>query len=244
METFSALLAICAGNSPVSGDFPAQRPVTRSFDVFFDLRLIKRLSKHSRGWWFETLSRPLWRHCNDESSPFCSYMFPMVLIKYLAPSPLHDIAFYNWFSWKYRLIMGMGSANERWRHNVSRLPLAEPMPRMIPELHITVRPKYAHGFGVFLFCCGYIIRRDGFMRWSWWCRQMEMVSALQTLCEGNPPVTGGFPSERASNAGFDVYYDLSQIKRLNKQSSDGDLRRQVAHCAVNVLYLSFPVFVY
>ena len=62
METFSALLAICAGNSPVSGEFPAQRPVTRSFDVFFDVRLIKRLSKHSRGWWFGTLSHPLWRH--------------------------------------------------------------------------------------------------------------------------------------------------------------------------------------
>ena len=42
METFSALLAICAGNSPVPGEFPAQRPVTRSFDVFFDLRLNKR----------------------------------------------------------------------------------------------------------------------------------------------------------------------------------------------------------
>ena len=40
METFSALLAICAGNSLVPGEFPAQRPVTRSFDVFFDLRLI------------------------------------------------------------------------------------------------------------------------------------------------------------------------------------------------------------
>ena len=65
METFSALLAICAGNSPVSGEFPAQRPVTRSFDVFFDVRLIKRLSKHSRGWWFGTLSHPLWRHRND-----------------------------------------------------------------------------------------------------------------------------------------------------------------------------------
>ena len=38
METFSALLALCAWNSPVSGEFPAQRPVTRSFDVFFDLR--------------------------------------------------------------------------------------------------------------------------------------------------------------------------------------------------------------
>ena len=45
METFSTLLAICAGNSPVSGEFPAQMPVTRSFDVFFDLRLHQRLSK-------------------------------------------------------------------------------------------------------------------------------------------------------------------------------------------------------
>ena len=43
METFSALLALCAGNSPVTGEFPAQRPVTRSFDVFFDLRLNKQL---------------------------------------------------------------------------------------------------------------------------------------------------------------------------------------------------------
>ena len=64
METFSALLTLCAGNSRGTGEFPAQRPVTRSFDIFFDLRLNKRFSKQSRIWWFETLSRPLWRHCN------------------------------------------------------------------------------------------------------------------------------------------------------------------------------------
>ena len=64
METFSALLAICAGNSPVYGEFPAQRPVTRGFDVFFDLRLNKRLSKQSWGWWLETLSCSLWRQSN------------------------------------------------------------------------------------------------------------------------------------------------------------------------------------
>ena len=64
METFSALLAFCAGNSPVPGEFPAQRPVTRSFGVFFDLRPNKRLSKQWWGWWFETLSCPLWRHSN------------------------------------------------------------------------------------------------------------------------------------------------------------------------------------
>ena len=45
METFSAFLALCAGNSPVTGEFPAQRPVTRSFRVILDLRLNKRLSK-------------------------------------------------------------------------------------------------------------------------------------------------------------------------------------------------------
>ena len=66
MEMFSALLAICAGNSPVPGEIPTQRPVTRSFEVFFDLRLNKRLSKQSWGWWFEMPSRPLWRHRNDK----------------------------------------------------------------------------------------------------------------------------------------------------------------------------------
>ena len=44
------------------GEFPTQRPVARSFDVFFDLRLNKRLSKQSWGWW---LRRPLWRHRNE-----------------------------------------------------------------------------------------------------------------------------------------------------------------------------------
>ena len=47
------------------GEFPTQRPVTRSFDVYFDLRPNKRLSKQSWSWWFETLSWSLWRHHND-----------------------------------------------------------------------------------------------------------------------------------------------------------------------------------
>ena len=49
------------------GEFPAQRPLTRSFDVFFDLRLNKRLSKQPWGWWFETLLWSLWRQCNGKS---------------------------------------------------------------------------------------------------------------------------------------------------------------------------------
>ena len=65
-ETFSALLALCVGNPPVIGEFPAQRPVARSFDVFFDLGLNKRLSKQSWGWWSGTPSRSLWRHCDGK----------------------------------------------------------------------------------------------------------------------------------------------------------------------------------
>ena len=64
------VLTHCVRNSPVTGDFPSQRPVARSFDVFFDLRLNKRLSKQSRSWRFETPSRSLWRHSNAENYPW------------------------------------------------------------------------------------------------------------------------------------------------------------------------------
>ena len=79
METFSALLAICVG------EFPAQRPVTRSFDVFFDPRPNKRFSKQRRGWWFETQSRSLWRHRNENVSRVCD-SFRMYSL--LIPLPL------------------------------------------------------------------------------------------------------------------------------------------------------------
>ena len=69
-------------NSPVTGEFRAQRPMTRSVDVFFDLRLNKRLSKQSWGWWFETLSRPLCRHCNEweiiNNTEYIFYIFQSI----------------------------------------------------------------------------------------------------------------------------------------------------------------------
>ena len=80
METFSVLLAICAGNSPVTGEFPAQRPVTQSFDVFFDLRLNKRLSKQSWGCWFEMPSHSLWRYCNDVAITWTSVGLPSNIV--------------------------------------------------------------------------------------------------------------------------------------------------------------------
>ena len=95
MKTFSALLAICAGNSPVHGEFPAQRPVTRSFDVFFDVGPNKRLSKQSWSWWFETLSPSLWRHRNEfhlhetvHARPGTSFVTNMVVFLMLRSTDL------------------------------------------------------------------------------------------------------------------------------------------------------------
>ena len=88
METFSALLAICAGNSPVPGEFPTQRPVTRSFDVFFDLHPNKRLSKQWWGWWFETPSCSLWRHRNAMSGRglMSPTVFPLISVEMIGPN--------------------------------------------------------------------------------------------------------------------------------------------------------------
>ena len=72
MKTFSALLTFCAGNSPVISEFRTQRPVTRSFDVFFDLHLNKRMTKQWWGWWFEMPSCPLWLHSNVIMGVYCN----------------------------------------------------------------------------------------------------------------------------------------------------------------------------
>ena len=90
METFSALLALCAGNSPATGEFPAQRPVTQSFGVFFDLRLNKRLSKQWWGWWFETPSHLLWRHSNVETEIVAGVCPPVALWTLNVKSLIND----------------------------------------------------------------------------------------------------------------------------------------------------------
>ena len=86
MERFSVLLALCGGNSPATDEFPSQRPVTRSFDAFFDLRLNKPLSKQSRRWWFETSSCSLWRNRNEISLSYVSciqYCIPLRFLVHL-----------------------------------------------------------------------------------------------------------------------------------------------------------------
>ena len=62
------------GNSPVTGEFPTQMPVTRGFDVFFYVCLNEQLSKQSWGWWFETPLCSLWRQCNDHELDADAYM--------------------------------------------------------------------------------------------------------------------------------------------------------------------------
>ena len=99
METFSPLLALCTGNSPVSGEFPAQRPVTRSFDVFFDLHLIKLLNKHSRGWWFETLSCTLWRHRNGKRM-FCQNVLARLQWQEVSCNSFHTMS--EIFKWCFQ----------------------------------------------------------------------------------------------------------------------------------------------
>ena len=85
---FFALLALCEGNPPVTVGFPSRRPMTRSFDIFFDLRLNKRLNKLSKCRWFETPSRSLWRHYNPLGSNSQSVRYPS---RYAIPAP-HKLA--------------------------------------------------------------------------------------------------------------------------------------------------------
>ena len=90
METFPALLVLCARNSAVPGDFPSQRPVTRSFDIFFDLYLL------SRGWWFETPSRSLWRHCIGHATRMHFFMSKRMIAIY---SNLVDVRMLSYKIW-------------------------------------------------------------------------------------------------------------------------------------------------
>ena len=111
MERFSALLAICAGNSPVTGEFATQRPVTRSFDVYFDLRPKERLSKQWWGWWFETLSRSLWRHRNGKRSIWLYVWITVAsLVKFMACRYFTIGSFCHTFAPMDWVIIGSGNA--------------------------------------------------------------------------------------------------------------------------------------
>ena len=101
-----------SGKTPVPGEFPAKWPVTRNFDVFFDLRPNKRLSKQSWGWWFETPSRLLWRHPNVKILNSVR-IHTSLSYRWLPGTFLYEYSLYEYDStnivWSYdRLIFNMG----------------------------------------------------------------------------------------------------------------------------------------
>ena len=96
MGTFSTLLTLCAGNSPVIDEFSPHTPVTWSFDIFFDLCMNKR---HR---WFETPSCSLWLHCNDCSN------FTLICIhgKYIVSiSRTLTLLWYDWVFFRFVCIL-------------------------------------------------------------------------------------------------------------------------------------------
>ena len=100
------------------GEFPAQRPVARSFEVFSDLCLNKRLNKQSWGWWFETPSHPLWRHCNAVSRCMVTYSRQSCLLE-----QSHDCP-------SAKEVISEGLVNTKWYHTA-----AEPnLPRISWEV--------------------------------------------------------------------------------------------------------------
>ena len=89
------------------GEFPTQRPVTRSFDVFFDRRLNKRSSKQPRGWWLETLSCSLWHmYMNIMKSLFIHLEINIInrndRCKYIISTNLRQLSIRltEWSKWK------------------------------------------------------------------------------------------------------------------------------------------------
>ena len=226
METFSALLALCVGNSLVTGEL--QRPVTRNFDgVFFYLRLNKRLSKQSRRRWFETPSWSLWRHYNVYS--------PQVLQKYLAGgfcgydkegSPVL-LELYGHLDMKGILYSAKKSDIER-----SKLLMGEQVMSMLEEQskkvcglfldYLWIITDKLNACYILWWIVSYELRIMYSLQWRhnesncvtnnrhydyllnhFFRRRSKKTFKLRvtSLCEGNPSVTGGFPSQRANDAG-------------------------------------------
>ena len=171
METFSALLAICAENSPGPGEFPAQRPVTRSFDVFFDQHPNKRLSKQWWGWWFETPSCSLWRHCNAKYATECSpWAHQPWIWKHTLTHFRSSLLWLNTPGMLNTECIKLGFFSLRWRHN-ERDSVSNHQPHDC------------------LFNC--LFRRIS---------KKTSKLRVTGLCAGNSPGTGEFPAQRASNA--------------------------------------------
>ena len=195
MGIFSVLLAFCVGNSPVIGEFPSQRPVTWSFDVFFDLRLNKRLSKQAWGWWFEMPTHSLWRHCNairktirasgwarrNDTMAYATYLsFRFVQLKFGIHWPCIFFQFTPVISCFITYV---------W-YSIQPMRTVTLWPRMAIDTRTVCMSFNRHSLRrlTHIVTC---LREDG--RWSryvpdlqiWWRHDMEKHFELLALCEGN-----------------------------------------------------------
>ena len=200
------------GNSPVTGEFPAQRLVTWSFDVSFDLRLNTRLCNQSWGWWNETPSRPLWRHRNDIP---CAV--PYMMVCFVG----------DWCANRECI-----NINQLWLlHSLAIMFLVYQTNQLSTnkdtDYHTTV-PNYSLVYLqrgqlspiTSLLADEVFVASSKYGRSTWWRHQMQTFSALLALCAGNLPVTGEFPAQSPVTRSFDVFFDLRVNKRLSSAHYD------------------------
>ena len=161
-----------SSNGNIFREFPAKRPVTRSFDVFFDLCLNKRLSKQSWGWWSETLSCSLWRHSNVIGIVGNAGSTYPCLLWGILYHPGRDHTLYGLGQWGKAL------------HSNASFHWPSPHPERSLSRHVRNNSKY-----VFIFFPQINLERQE-LNITWWRHHIETFSALLVLCEGNPPVTG------------------------------------------------------
>ena len=173
-----------SGNSPVTGEFPAQRPVMQSFDVFYDLRLNQQSSKQWRRRWFETSSCPLWRHCN------------------VGRRKLHSWCRGVFCTWDHLWIYNPTKAHI-WRSERTRKHLPEYPDWDIIDA-VPSAPSDALAIAMTSQWAQWLLKSPASRLFteSFSQAQIKETSKLRVtgLCEGNSPMTGEFPAQTAINA--------------------------------------------
>ena len=139
------------------GEFPTQRPVTRSFGVFFDLRLNKRLSKQPWGWWFETPALSLWRHRNDPVPVFSCALWD-------EPRLNLDWA-YVWTTWQLTNLRFSAYPRRAWRRHQMKT-FSALLALCAGNSPVTAQRPTTRNFDVFFDLC--LNKRLRQQPWGWW----------------------------------------------------------------------------
>ena len=193
METFFALLAFCAGNSPVTGEFPIQSPVTRSFGGFFDLRLNKRFSKQSWDWWFET---PL-RHCDVIA----------MCIDNLREDTVHPINLLHLAAniWMYHVMLyhDIRDDSYQWVRLYTSVIVCFTLVFLFFSLFLVNRVFLAYSNNEFDFECEFAFVLIDYYVWKVWHNRFNTGHRW-------------IPSQRLVTRSFTAFFDLRLNKRLSK----------------------------